>query len=490
MTARPFRRQLVVNSLASGLANVWAIAAGLISVPLLVAGLGRQEFGLWAIVMTFSATNGWASLADVGVVVATTRNVSAALAVDDRESAHRTVCAALATVVVLGLVSGGLLCVAALTFLPAVFGSTDSAPFRVALMLMALQVVLDLVINVTEGAIEGVQRVDLSRAVDSFRRFAVVAATSTAAVVAQDLRWVAVASLVATAVGLLVAVVTVRRVMPRFVVRPQRNEVRVLLRDGRGVALLRPLGVVQRTMDRIIVGVFLGPGAVALVELGTQLQAGAEAVLGASSYSIVPAASRLHALGDRSKLADLVVRGTRLSLLATAPVGVAVVTLSGPFIDLWVGERFRGAAGLAAVAALGVLLSAPLAVGTQLLLGIGRTTLILRGAGLAIVANLAASVVLLHFVGIVGVFWGTVIGVLVLLLVMTPSVLDVAGTTGAEFVSRAVLPVVPAGLVQAVVAVALLQIDLDPLPSLVVAGAGSAVAYAALAFPRIKQGLR
>jgi O-antigen/teichoic acid export membrane protein len=68
------------------------------------------------------------------------------------------------------------------------------------------------------------------------------------------------------------------------------------------VAVLRPLGVLHRTIDRVVVGSVLGPSAVALVEIATQMMNGADAILSAMSYAVLPSAAWLRARGDRATL--------------------------------------------------------------------------------------------------------------------------------------------------------------------------------------------
>ena len=482
MTERPFRRQLMVNSLASGLANGWAMLAALISVPLLLSGLGREAFGVWALVMTFSATNGWMSLADLGVVVATTRQVSAQAAVGDDAGVRRSVATAFVMVAVFATIAAGALAVAAV-FLPQLFKTPPRlvTPFRIALTLMAAQVIVDQVINVAEASLEGLQRVDLSRAADALRRLLVVAATSTAALVTHRLVDVAVAAFVATVVSSAVAMAMLGLHLPGFLVRPSRQTAIELFRIGREIAVLRPLGVLQRTMDRALVGVVLGPGAVALVEVATQLQSAPEAVLSATSYSVVPASSWLGARSDRASLSELVRRGTKYSMLATVPVAIAVGTLARPFLTLWVGRRFDSAAELVAMGAACVISTAPLAVGSQLLVGLGRTRVVLRSAAVALVINFVVSVWLLHVLGVIGVFVGTLVGNLGLLVVMGPAVLEEAGIGVGGFLRTVVWPVVPAALAQLAVAVSLLQLELAPIWSLVLVGTASLAAFVVVA---------
>lgn len=458
--------------------------AGLISVPLLISGLGREAFGLWALVMTFSATNGWLSLLDLGVVIAVTREVASASAVDDERGIREAVSAALWVVTALGILGAAALTIAAITFLPRLFEAPGrlAGSFRVALLLMAAQVVVDLTINTVEGALEGLQRVDLSRAVDMFRRLLFVAGTAIGALVGGNLRWVAAGSLAATVLASVVACVVLGRQLPRFIVTTSSQHLREMLRAGRLVGVLRPVGVVQRTMDRIIVGIVLGPNAVALVEVATQLQAGADAVLSASSYSVVPSSAWLGARGDSSALTRLAEIGTKYSMLATVPVAVAVGTLAGPFIEAWIGKRYLDAAGLTAMAALAVVIAAPMAVGSQMLLGLNRTSAILRAAVVAVIVNLVASSILVHVVGVVGAIWGTVIAAPVLLALLAPPVLNAAGTDLRRFIRVAVAPVIVPALSQLIAALLLLRIDLAPVPRLIVVGAGSIAVYLGMAW--------
>lgn len=428
---RPFRRQLIVNTVASGLSNGWAMVAGLVSVPLLLAGLGREAFGAWALVMTFSATNGWLSLADLGSVVATTRSVAAAASLDDHDAARRSVGAGAVVALTASAIASLLLVASAATFLPELFRLPAElvSPFRTALALMAVQVIVDQVVNVAEAALEGLQRVDLSRAVDMVRRLLVLGGAAGAALATGDLRWTVAGSLAGSVTSAVGAVVLLRRRLPGGAAIPTADDVRATVRTGRDVAVLRPLGVLQRTMDRVLVGVVMGPGAVAVVELATQLQAGAEAVLSATSYSVVPASSWLAARGDRGSLAELVRRGTRFAVLATVPVAGGIALLAGPFVHLWVGGGYAEVAGLTAVAVLCVVVNAPLAVGSQALVGIGQTQVVLRSAAVAMAVNLAASWVLLETVGLVGAFLGTLLANVVLLVVLGPPVLALTRPT-------------------------------------------------------------
>jgi O-antigen/teichoic acid export membrane protein len=468
-----FRRQVLVNTASTGLANGWAMVVSLVSLPLLLKGLGPTAFGTWVLVQTFSAVTGWFSLADAGVGTAATRAIAEKASVGEQAGVSRLVSSALSVFAGLGLMCAGGLALAGPAVLPGLFNTPAGLrdDLRLALVVFAGQILLE----GAEACLEGLQRVDLSRAIDVVRRTLVAGATVVVAQTSGRLGPVAVASLVASAGGTCVATAILARHVPAGIARPSFVEVRRLVSYAKTVAILRPLGVLQRTMDRLVVGAVLGPAAVSLVEIATQVQNGADAVLSATSYAVVPSAAWLAAREDHGTLRELLHRGTKYSMLATLPVAAIAAVLAGSLVRVWLGDQYSDAAGLAIIALLTVIAVAPLQVGSSLLLGVGRARDLLRVAGVAVAVNLTGSLVLVHVTGIVGVFQATLLASVVLVPFLTRSVLDAVGSEPAAFVRGAVLPVLAptAALVAAAGLVVLLPLtDVPTLVAGTVAGLG------------------
>jgi O-antigen/teichoic acid export membrane protein len=433
---------VLLNSLATGAGNGWAMIVALVSLPLLLRGLGPAGFGTWALLQTLSGVNGWFSLVQTGVGTAVTRDIAGHAARDDRERAGEAAGSGLALFVLFGVVAALVLAFAGPLLLPTVFRTPIGlrSDLRVAIALFGIQVAVDLFTEGSESCLEGFQRVDLSRVVDAARRTAVAAATAAAALSGAGLRGVAAASLAASLLGSAVGAVVLRRAMGGVRMRISRAAASSLLRYGRSIALLRPLGVLQRTMDRIIVGIFLGPAAVAAVEIATQLANGAAALLSGTIYAVIPAASWLDARGDHRSLRELLDRGTRYSMLVALPVAVGTAIAAGPLIRLWVGGGYPTAALLAGVALAGVAVSAPLAAGSEILVGIGQAVDVLRAAVVALTVNLALSIALVPLIGPVGTFLGTLVASLVLVPLLGRPLLRRTAETAREFVVDVVLP--------------------------------------------------
>jgi O-antigen/teichoic acid export membrane protein len=439
---RPFRRQVLVNTLSTGAGNVWAMIVAIVAVPLLLDGLGSTAFGTWALLLTFSAVNGWFSLMDLGIGVAATRAIAAHASTADHHAGSQVASSALATLAVVSLGSAFVFATVGRWVLPTLFRTPESlvADLQFAIVAFAGTIVFDLVTEGCQACLEGLQRVDLSRLCDALRRTAFAVATAAAALAGGGLRGVASAGLAASVLGTLVSYVLLRRRLAVALPRPAAREVRSLLSYGKTIAVLRPLGVIERSMNRIIVGVVFGPAAVTPVEIATQVSNGADAILSASAYAVVPTSSWLHAREDETTMRELVVRGTKYSVLMTAFVVAVVAVLAQPIVDLWIGPEADGAAGLAVVALLSILMVAPIAVGSNLLLGTGRAPTILRAASAAIVVNLAASLALVHLVGLVGAFQATLVANAVMIPILGRAFLAQSGLTARAFIRQSVLP--------------------------------------------------
>ena len=433
-----------------GAGNVWAMIVQLVSLPLVLKGLGSTAFGLWVLIQTFSANSGWLSLLDAGLVTAGTREIAIGESLGDRARSATTTVTLLIFLAAIGIVAGAVFGVLGVTVLPGLFGTPESLDhaFRVAAVFFGAQVVFDFLTNGLEGALEGVHRVDLSRVIDAVRRTGIAIATSIAALVTKNLAtvsgWSLVASVVATITG---SVLLAGRRLDWC--GPTRAATRALFQYGKTVAFLRPIGVLHRTVDRMIVGIILGPQAVTLVEIATQIQGGADAFVSASSYAVMPSAAWLHAREDHGTLRQLLDRGTKYLLVLCIPLMLTIMVLAGPIVRVWVGPRYGDAAGLVAVALIYQVIVAPMAIGSNMLLGSGHAGDILRAVLAAIAINVGLSIVLVNHIGIVGAFIATIAGAVVSTPMLLRSILRRFATPLAEFVRSAIVPCLAPSLLAA-----------------------------------------
>lgn len=479
----PFRRRLARNTLASMATNVWTIVLTVVSLPLVLHGLGAKAFGVWVFLQTFSTTSGWLSVPATGLSIATTRLV----AVRSGESAPTALRRASGATALVFLSSGVLLGAALATATPAIVDlALDPGPLGVSMATIGLavgaQVLAEHVYLAITSVLEGLQEVALARLLDAARKTAMAATIAVVATAGGDLESVTVASAAAAGLAATALFLWSWRSARLSVARPVRSEVGEVLRYARTVSALTGTGVLHRTMDRTIAGVVFGPAAVSLVEIANQIQAGTTALLSASTYPVLSSAPWLAQRRDRPALRALTDRATRYSVLITLPICALAIALADPFVRAWVGDEYQEAVGLTQVAVAFVVLVAPLQAGSNLLQGVGKAGTVLRASLASVLVNLAASVVLVHWIGLVGVMIGTIVGALVLFPLLTHAIDRVIDGQALAIIVPAVLRAACPAVAAGAVAGAVVLMSWPPGIALTFGGLGGGLAALVVAF--------
>jgi len=471
-----YRQRLLRNTIVTGATGAWAVLLAAAVVPVLLTQLGTEQFGLWALVWSFSAINGWPSVATVGLGVACTRRVAAALVDDRPDAAAGTV----TVFVAVGAVLGATMATLGAALLPALVAGdpTLEDSLTAALRWSGLWIGSEAVVHGCGAALEGTQRVDRARTLDAVRRTVVTGAAVLAALDTGSLEAVMAASALAAlfvAIGGVGVMVSVHRQL-RPLGRPR--QVGVLTREAVGFTTLNASGVLHRSMDRLLVATMIGPAAVAAVEVASRLRDIAQLVLSTSSYTAISAASWLDAQGEPVKLRRLVEVGSRLSLLATWSTVAVLAVFVSPILDVWLGAEVPD--GVTALALLGLAYTAvhaPFQVGVNVLTGAGRVGRLNAVAWAGVVINLAASLVLIDRLGVTGAFVGTLCGSALVVPMLARLLLDELETDTRWALHTIIGPVLaPVGLI-VIVGLVVVAAGWAPTPTLVV-GAGLTVAVA------------
>lgn len=479
---RPYLRRVLFGTVAATAGNLWTIVLGVVTLPLLVHALGTSDFGVFALLQVCNGTTGYLSIASVGAGVAGLRMVASRSAGGDDDGTARALGALVLVGTCIGLAGGALVALTGPWLFDALLGGRSDGYHTVARWFAVSLLAEQLALAIQYGG-EGFQRVALSRASDAARRTLTIGATTGAAVVTESLEAAVAAGALAGlgwTVVVVVAVAVGREGQPRPA-PPEGADVRRLVRSGTEIGGLTAVGVGHRSMDRLLAAWLFGPTSVGILEIATQVQSAASAVLSASSYVATASAPWLESSGVVHQQRQLLLRGTRLVLLTTLPVVLALGVLADPLLDVWLGDPGDRAAGLVPLALVYIVLSAPLQVGSNMLLGTGRAVMIIRAALPSLAVNFAASVVLAEAFGLAGLFLGTVIGSAVLTPLLFRAVRAMVPITAAELFTTAVAPVLWPSALLTVVLVGAVLAPLPAVVTLVVGGLLGGAAYAVAA---------
>jgi O-antigen/teichoic acid export membrane protein len=279
-------------------------------------------------------------------------------------------------------------------------------------------------------------------------------------------------------------VLAITRTLPRLRRDGRRRDAaRELLGFSAYLSAMGVADIVIYSLDRVILAAFTSTATVGLYEGAARPHHLVRQVHGTLAITVFPVASAYAAEGDRFRLRELLLRGTRYVHAAVVPLTVVLVVLAGPILDVWLGDEFREAGLAMAILTSYWLLNGATGVGGSMLGAAGQIRWMTAYGWAVALGNLVCSVAFTAWLGLEGVMIGTVIPYVVGFPFFLRKAAETFDVPVREIVAMALMPawVVGAGLA-AVLGAA--RLALEPDTVLEVAGMALialGIAYAAWA---------
>jgi O-antigen/teichoic acid export membrane protein len=199
--------------------------------------------------------------------------------------------------------------------------------------------------------------------------------------------------------------------------------------------------------DTIVIGAFMSTTAIAIWAVAQRLIELAYRVTDPLNGALFPVIVDSDAVGRGDRLRLVLLQGTKLSLGMVIPVVTVLCLLAHPLVMGWVGPSFSGSVPIIYILAAAVLFRVGAATSTTTLKGAGRHRLLALSHVTIAITNLVLSVMLVRFLGLVGVALGTMIPLgLVTILVLFPAACRRVDLPINQALRKAVWPAVwPAG---------------------------------------------
>jgi len=445
-------RRFGINAIMNFAASAGNALYSLAVIPLIVRGLGKSAFGVWAIATSVTS---YLELFNLGFGAATTKKVA-------EDAGHRP--ERVRVTINTGffvLVGFGVLALIASTVMafgtPRWFDVPGGLREEAVVAVLALGVLLAASVpgDSFGGALAGHQRFDLL----SLSNLIQVVLTSVASVVVIVLG----GGIVPLAVSMMVIGLAMhplrwamlRRVAPDLRLSPRyvdRGEVRSMSALSGWFLVSQLSGTVIFRIDTVVVGAVLGVEAAAVYAVGSKLAFFCQRAARDLATLLMPHATSLYHSGQEHRVRDVLLDGARLSMLMTFPAAIVLAVMSRETLKIWVGEGYGGGAAVLLVLALTVAVRALLEPTFAMLTAVGRVRTMALTVLAEAVVNAVASVVLAREIGLVGVAYGTLIGFVTVLVPMWVYSVRVLEVPLADFARASVVPhLLPAALTTAVV---------------------------------------
>ena len=483
-------RQLVTvarNVSTRYLAIIAETVTGLVMLPFNLSHLGTEQYGLWVLLGSITVHF---SVLDLGYAGALVKFMAQYRAHRNTRALNEIASTLFFVFAAIGLTAYGVATIVAFN-LDHIFNITpaQAQAGKWILMIIAFHISLNFPFSVYGGVISGFQRYDQNNMV------AIVSTISVAVVNVVVLRagYGLIALVAATTCVRVIAYFVYRsnayRIFPELRIAPSLFR-RDRLREVTGFSVYSSIidwaNKLNYQLDELVIGAFIGSGAVAVWAPAERIISGTQRLTNQLNGVLFPAIVESDASKQHDRLKQILLQGTRLSLVMVVPITAALIVLADPLVHAWLRDKAPAMVGTIPVIQI-------LSVAVAIRVGNATGTTVLKGAGqhrmLAFVnigtgvANLALSIALIKPFGLVGVAYGTLIPIaLSAAFILYPAACRRVGLPIGEALMHSVLPAVWPAFVVGLALTLTRSISSGTLLAVVLQAVGGGVLYLALFF--------
>lgn len=319
--------------------TVLPLAVGVVTIPLLIRGLGVERFGVLTIAWMVI---GYFGLFDLGLGRAITKQLAENLSSGRESENPEYVWTAMFLMVLLGIVGGGVLAFAApyvVGLLHVSAGLSEEA--RLAMYLMAASVPLVVATSGLRGVLEAYQRFDLA----TYLRVPLGVLSYAGPLVVLPFSNSLVIVVAVIAFGRLLALIAhlgfCVHVIPALTARISimYDKVWPLIRFGGWMSLTNIVGPFMVYMDRFFIGAILGATAVAYYVTPYEMVTKLWIIPGVLLGVLFPAFAAMLAL-ERERTRALVASSVRVLVAILFPLSLFLICFASDLLMVWIGADF------------------------------------------------------------------------------------------------------------------------------------------------------
>lgn len=367
---------LARNTLLNLIGQAVPLLVAVVTIPLVVRGLGTERFGLLSLAWVVL---GYFTIFDLGLGRATIKYVAEALGKGEEHQVPQIIWTAVTFQAILGFV-GAL----------ALLGITDFLVERVlnippqlldeardVFRLLAFSIPVVIVSSSFCGVMEAAQRFDLVNAVKIPSSILTYLLPLVGLSLGVGLPGI-VALILLARFGTLVAFVAMNlRIIPKL--REYSVSIDLfsnLFAYGGWITVTSIVSPILVYLDRFLIGSLLTIAAVAYYTAPYEAVTRLWIISASLTMTLFPAFSALEGVKDRQKLGTLFARSVKYILLILGPIVVMIGLFSKEILQLWLGNDFAAESTVAMnVLVLGVLINSLAQMPFSLLQGMGRPDL-------------------------------------------------------------------------------------------------------------------
>jgi O-antigen/teichoic acid export membrane protein len=383
-----------------------------IMIPYIIAHIGKERFGIWAII---SIVTGYCGLLDFGVGASFVKYIAELYTKKDYDDISNIINTGFTLYALLALVTTAfiLLFVGPLLTL---FNIPQYLRHEAAVVLI-IGVALFGASNAASPFISiqgGLQRMDISNKIGIALSIVNIAGTMLVLEQGFGIIGLMLNNVFVFIIAAIINVWIAFRILPelRFRLFGFNSAVfKRIFRFGCNVQVARVSGTVANQTDKIFIGCLLSVGVVTYYQLGSSIVYYLGSVAAIMTSAIMPAFSEIEANGERQRLVEAYLRSVKCLSLVTVPLFVFVIASAFQIMAIWMGQGYEMAGLIVQILALAWVMPTIAQVSVYVSFAIDRPQFMAASAVIVIALNLVLSFAFIKIFGFYGAAWGTMIAV-------------------------------------------------------------------------------
>jgi O-antigen/teichoic acid export membrane protein len=433
--------------------RLWEGVCNVVLTAYIVPRVGLSGWGLWALLSVFT---GYLALFDLGVGSGFAKYIAEHAARKEDQAISRVVSSGFFFYLVLGLVliAIGWPCIDGVIRLIAFLSPERMRAAAAPQFIEEIRFLLrwGLVLFAASNAAAafasvqtGLQRMGITNAISFAASIIKVVATVAFLETGCGVRGLLYANgavlafFAATGIVVAFALTPGLRISPRCVDRATLGR---LIAFGWRTQVSRLSNVVTFQTDKAIVWAYLGLNLVGVYRIGEEAATKMRQVPVLLLSALVPAASDLDARGDRERVRRLYLLSSKYVSVVTFPLVAFWVGASGLLIRTWMGPNVAEleiAAWVNRIIAFGYLANIVPGAGVSVALGVNRPDVQMKAGLIAMVSNIALTILLAIPFGIYGVALGTALSLFLACAWFLAAMREVVGVAAGELLRRSLV---------------------------------------------------
>jgi O-antigen/teichoic acid export membrane protein len=384
------------------------IVIGFLLTPFLITSLGKNNYGIWALVGSFV---GYYGLIRLGVGASLMRYVPFYMSSNDPKKASEIVSTGMALFLAIGLLIIAVSLLLAKPFARFYEGGSELAWL---MRILGLAAAIECITRILDATVRSQERWVEANLVTISVSIAQAIGVAGCLYLGYGLVAMGCVTLAVGFLQLALLSLLFTRICPTIHLRlsmANLSNVRSLLSFGIKTTVISLVYSLSLQGHSLIIGKVISLEAVAIYAIPALIMRHGRALSVAPARVFWPRFAYLDGKNHSEKVASLFLRGARVTaIFGTGIIFIAVVT-GPPFIHLWVGENFRAAYPILLLLAGGYLIDNSQAIMPHLLAGTGHQGMQAIFACVEGVIGFGLSIILTWKLGLVGCPFGFVIAI-------------------------------------------------------------------------------